>query len=401
MMRIETRRVCNKVCILIAIIAFTVLTQTTLCTAQSENTTLTEVSGYDFDSGFYNVVKIYETIDGDYRILHETEIPYLNITFTSPTDGFLDVTLEPKTGAVPCIELNTGWDTDGLTYTNLLSVGDTCYLTLSPAMAFSDSNASQIVDGPRIVWEIYEWGNQSGLISYSFTSSDEISFDLVIYPTYPSENDKVSLFTICDAEIKNLIWTITGDSLSWVNETEVLEINNLPAGDYVVSVEGYDELDNLHIAQTSFYVKPRLNVPEVFDIDFFSVNYPELVGSGDLVSVSATIDYSTSDNTLIKCVLSDSSGVIQYEKSYSIYDSGSKLFTYNYNAEQSGSYLYYLTLFYSLKGEWIEVADSAVPLVIQVAEVKTSPSLPGFNVISILAALTIVSLANYRTQKNN
>jgi len=109
--------------ILLLILVLFIIYNTEFCTASDEyNYTLAEISSYNFTEGFYNVVKYAEDINSDFEILHETEIPILNISYTAPSDGYLSITLTPVNGPVPYIILEEAWETNGYSYMiNILS----------------------------------------------------------------------------------------------------------------------------------------------------------------------------------------------------------------------------------------------------------------------------------------
>ncbi|MCW4013565.1 MAG: hypothetical protein NWF07_11325, partial [Candidatus Bathyarchaeota archaeon] len=95
-MRIEARWVCKPSITLAIILLFIGLAHLTPCSAtESQNKTLTEVSGYNFPAGYYNVVKILENTETEFRVLHETNIPYINITYTAPSHGLLEIAIKP------------------------------------------------------------------------------------------------------------------------------------------------------------------------------------------------------------------------------------------------------------------------------------------------------------------
>ena len=94
---------------MLALILVIMLFQTDICHATvSQNKTLTEVESYNFTKGFYNVVKYSQYNDGVFMILQETEIPYLNLSYIAPTDGYLDIYLHPINGPYPYIDLEEG-----------------------------------------------------------------------------------------------------------------------------------------------------------------------------------------------------------------------------------------------------------------------------------------------------
>ena len=161
--------------LLLALLLLVILVQTDSCSAtESANKTLTEVKAYNFTDGFYNVVKFSEQNDGVFRIMHETEIIYLNLSYTAPTDGYLDIYLKPLFGPYPYIKLEDNWEIKSMTYSISLTQGESTYFLLSPPLIFSDYNSSLVVGGGLTLWELYTWPSLGGLINYTFTRYDSL-----------------------------------------------------------------------------------------------------------------------------------------------------------------------------------------------------------------------------------
>jgi hypothetical protein len=377
-----------------------ILTQTTPCRAtEPQNKTLTEVSNYNFPAGYYQVVKFAENSASDYWVMHESELPYINITYKAPSHGLLEITLQPTEGYVPLIELSEGWDTDGLTYLNPMLFNETSYILLTPPLQFTDSNISRIVGGSITLWEMYKWTNTSGKITYSFTSSDDITFELLMHPTKPIQGSSIDFFTTSNTNLKNIRWYFP--DLDWINESETLEINGLDAGKYTISVSGEDFFNNTHETQLEFTVTPPTLNPQSFELDFFSVSYPEIVSQGDQVTVSATIDYSMPVSAEIKCQLVDPvENIVCKELIYSVSDSGSKQFSHQFIAEEEGVEPLIMQLYYDVGAGWIEVSGVEKTLMLTVTAVNASPSIPGFYLFPVLIGLAFTTIL-LRTQKNN
>ena len=96
--------------IILFIFLLFIFSKTHLCHGTvSQNKTLSEINFYNFTQGYYNIVKYSENDDSNFRTIYETEVPYLNITFNAPSDGYLDIYLTPLEGPVPYINLDQEW----------------------------------------------------------------------------------------------------------------------------------------------------------------------------------------------------------------------------------------------------------------------------------------------------
>lgn len=399
-MRINTGWPSKPSHIVLTLIILATLTQIQPCNAtEQQNKTLTEITSYHFEKGYYNVVKFAEDDQAEYMIVHETKTPYYNLTYTAPRQGLLEVTLKPSEGYVPYIELSLGWDTDGLTYTKPMLANETSNILLTPPMRFSDQNLSRMSTGPIICWEMYQWDNTSGSINCTFTPSDDITFELLMYPTNPKQGDPIDLFTISNSNLKNIKWDFP--KLNWINESETLEINGLDAGKYHIYVTGEDIFNNTHKAQLEFTVSPPSLNSQSYDLNFFSVNCPEIVSQGDQVDVSATIDYSMPTSADIKCQLYDPvENAVCKELVYRVSDSGSKQFNHQFIADEEGVEPLIMKLYYNVGDEWVEVSEAETNLSITINKAQTSTSIPGFNLISIISGLLLITILS-RNQKNN
>jgi hypothetical protein len=399
-MRIEARWVCKPSITLAIILLFLALAHLTPCSAtESQNKTLTEVSSYNFPAGYYQVVKYAENSAADYWIMSESKLPYLNITYTAPSHGILSITLKPTEGYVPYIEFNEGWDTDGLTYTNPMLFNETSYLLLTPPLRFTDSNFSRITGGSITLWEMYKWGNTSGQITYSFTSPDDITFELLMHPINPVQSSPIDFFTTSNSDIKHIRWDFP--ELNWINESDIIEINGLDAGKYNIYVRGEDIFNSTHQAQIEFIVSPPPLNPQSFDLDFFSISCPETVSQGEQVTISATIDYSMPTAADIKCQLYDPiENAVCKELVYSVSDSGSKQFDHQFIADEEGLEPLIMKLYYNVGGGWVEVIDAERTMMITVNVANASTSIPGFNLISIISGLLLLTILS-RNQNND
>ena len=388
------RWVCEKPSRLsiLALLLFIIAIRVNVCYAtDSQNVTLREASSYNFSEGYYSVTKYADNLTSNFRILSENKVPYLNVTYRAPSDGYLKVMLTPEDGPVPYIELSKGWKTDGLSYSKSIFFNETAYLLLTPPLTYSSSNSSRIVGGGITLWELYTWSNLSGLINYTFTSAKDFYLDINWYPTVPKEGDKMSFFTDTNVAIFNSTWSILGQGVNWVNKTEVLETSNLKVGDYDVSVQGYDEFNNSHTCEKVLTIKPPVLEHVISDISVFSVDYPKSVHFGEPMPLLATIDYSVPESTEIKCILSDPmQGKNITEKRFTLKGNGSTQFKYQFEAKQSGAKSFLFRILYDDNGHWVELDNSRRAFSILVTEPENTQKIPGFNSVSIILGLLIV-----------
>ncbi len=392
----------SKTIILALLLTFIALAIPTCSAIESQNKTLSEVSSYNFTDGFYQVVKYKQDSESQYRIIHETEIPYLNITYTAPADGFLDIYLKPIDGPFPYIELDKYWEINSLTYSRSLEYHKTVSFLITPPLIFTDYNSSRAIGMGTTLWELYTWSELSGLINYTFTSTDEIFLEIIWYPSSPRQGDKISLFTQSNADIHNTTWEITGNDLDWVNHSEVIEIDNLAQGTYSIRVSGLDEFNISHNAEAVITVKPPVVEQQYFDISLFSIDHPESVKIGEIIPLSAVIDYSIPTSTEVKWILSNPANTINYTDSvFSLYGNGSSNVNHYIESEESGVMEFNSRLFYNHDGAWVELKDSKRAFSVTVTEPVESSQMPGFNPLSILLGITLVTLSMFGVKKLN
>ena len=383
--------------LLVITVLFLFITIHTCSASESQNKTLTEVSSYNFTSGFYNLVQYAENEKSNLYTVSETEIPYLNITYQAPSAGYLDIYLKPIVGPVPYIELDKYWEIKSLTYSKTLEEDEITYFFLSPPMTFSSSNFSQVVGGGITVWELYNWPNLSGLINYTFTTADETTFDLIYYPVYPKQGEEISLFTESNVEIHNITWKIVGEIIDWENNSDVLEIGSLDEGAYLVYVTGLDEFNISHSAQAQIVVESPLFEATFFDLSLFSVDYPESVNVGDSIPISAIVDYSLSYPTEVKIIFEDQQNGDEYAAiNHILSGNGSIKFESNFEAIESESGIMNISLrmFYNTSSKWVELVDVARSVSIAVNDVEGPQVLPSFSFVSLSIGLILVLVVN-------
>jgi len=383
--------------LILAILLTMITIATPSCSAtEAQNTTLSEVSSYNFTNGFYQVVKYQQDGETTWWIMYETEIPYLNISYTAPSDGYLDIYLDPIDGPFPYIELDNYWEINSFTYSRSLEHNESVYYLISPPLIFADYNSSRAIGMGTTLWELYNWPELSGLINYTFISTDEISFDLIYHPSNPRQDDEISLFTSSNAHILNITWEIKGIDLDWINNSQVLEINNLNEGEYTIRVTGFDEFNNSHSTEAMITIQPPVIDQTYFDISLYSINYPESITIGEIIQFKAIIDYSIPKITEVKCILSDPTYSVNYtENQFPLDGDGSSNFSHYIESTDSGVMEFILRLFYNDNGNWVELEDSRRTFSITVTEPVESNQLPGFNPLSLAVGLSLIIIIGY------
>ncbi len=380
-----------------AILLTIIIIATPSCMAtESQNTTLSEISSYNFTEGFYQLMKYQQEGYTTWRVLHETEIPYLNISYTATSDGYLDIYLDPINGPFPYIELDNKWEINSLTYSRNLEYNETVSYLITPPLIFTDYNSSRAIGMGTTLWELYNWPELSGLINFTFISTDEISFDLIRHPSNPRQGDKISLLTRSNAEILNITWAIEGSDLNWVNNSQVLEINSLMEGEYTILVTGFDEFNNSHSTEVIITVQPPVIEQTYFDISLYSINCPESINTGEILQIKAIIDYSIPKSTEVKCILSDPTYTVNYTvNQFALDGDGSSNFSHYMESTESGVMEFILRLFYNDNDNWVELEDSRRTFSITVTEPVESDHVPGFEPFSLVIGLTLIMLIGY------
>jgi hypothetical protein len=381
-----------------------IFSKTHLCHATvSQNKTLSEINFYNFTKGYYNIVKYSENDDSNFRTIYETELPYINITFNAPSDGYLDIYLTPLDGPVPYINLDQKWEIKSLTYSKNMFKNETTYFLITPPLIFIDYNSSRHIGGGLTLWEMYTWPNLSGNINYTFTSFDEISFELIMHPSKPVQGEKVSLFTKSNVKICNLTWSVSWSNVNWINVTEVLEIENIDSGDYSILVVGYDEFNNSHKDEVDFIVNPkRMLEQSQAELSLFSVEYPYTVNVGDSIPLIATIDYHLSNVTEIKLITQDaSSGEYINDERYVLEGNGSIQLSTTILAKESGSIDLKLKFYYNKEKTWVLLDESSMMITINVLDNDESKTVPSFDLLSLLLGFIIFSFIISKRNKIN
>ncbi len=397
------RRVCEKPSksLILALLLFMILIRVNTCSATvPQNKTLSEGSSYNFTEGFYTVVKFYENSETNFWVIYESDIPRLNITYKAPSDGYLDIYLNPLDGPFPYIELKDDWEINSITYSKTMRNNETTYFLISPPLIFSDYNSSRVVGGGTTLWEMYTWPRLTGLINYTFVSFADITLDINWYPVNPRQGDALSLFPVPNIDLHNYTWTISGNRVNWINNTEILELTSLPAGKYSVSVIGYDDFKYSHIAEKIIEIKTPLVQSSYFDIKLFSLKYPESVNIGDIITLTASIDYSLPRSIDVKYILVNPDTHENYSVSLdTLNGDGTTMFSSQLEAEQNGVLEFIQKLYYNEDGVWVELDEAQRAFSISVNKVEESNTIPGFNLVSISSGLILtLYLSQFRAK---
>ena len=384
---------------LFSLFLFLIININIIHASDSQNVTLTDQQLYNFSAGTYNVVKIAENEKSGYEILFETKIPYINYTYTAKSNGYLYINIHPIMGSYPRVALGEDWTIKPTSYSKKMITDETVSILLSPNFVIKSYNTSKIQDGYITIWELYNWPNLEGLINSTFFSSVDISLDIVYYPTSPSEGNSINLFADADQNMHNISWNVTGGDINWYNESEVLEIKNIKSGNYTVSLKGFDEFNTSHKTSQIIYVKPSMVEPAGFDISLYSLNYPDYVNLGEKVIITTTVDFFTKDVIIVKCLFSDSLGEKYNEKILNLLGSGTKTFSFDFEANQIENKAFVLQLFYYDGEKWVELKDTHKEFTIAINEVNDIEKLPSFNIIFIIIGLVVLFFIQKKRKK--
>jgi hypothetical protein len=370
---------------------------------ETGNRPLNQLTSYNFTSGYYNLVTLAESKTAEPWIIHQNHKKYLNLSYTAPTRGNLEVRIKPLEGSYPYIELGEGWNPDPPSYTRTMSQNETTWFLLTPPLVLSDTNTSRVVDGEVITWEIYRWPDLSGMVNFTFFSSEDVEFNLLIHPVSPRQNEKITFFTNSNAKIRNITWTLSGENLDWINKTNILEATNLKSGNYSVSVQGIDEFNTTHISHRELHVKPPVNNPSAFDLSLFSISHPESVTPGELSPLTATFDYTTPICIDVKFTLTTlETGEILKETTRILNGTGSAQFTHDLITEKEGICHFKIHVYYKTNQEWIELTPSDTSFTVTVNEPENPAKLPGYNILPISTGILLLIITRkFKDKRNN
>ena len=123
---------------------------------------------------------------------------------------------------------------------------------------------------------------------------------------------------------------------------------------------------------------------------------------GEIIKLQAVIDYSIPTSKEVKWILSDPANTVNYtDSSFTLDGNGSSNFNFYIEPEESGALEFLSRLFYSDDGSWVELMDSRKAITVTVTEPAESDQYPGFNPLSILVGITLVTLSIFGVKKLN
>jgi hypothetical protein len=398
------RQNCGKLFItIISMLLLLYFTNSPACNASIiGNHTITDTPSYNFSKGFYNIVKYAVSSESDFIILSETKIPYLNLQYISSSDGYLEINITPKEGPVPYITLDDTWTTTGLKFIKKMVFNETAIFTLSPPLTFSDFNSSRVTGSGITLYELYNWPKLYGAINFSFTTIDEISIDFDWHPTNPRQGDELTFFTLNDFIFMNITWEITGEENSEKNNTEILKIEDVKAGEYVITVTGYDEFNHIHSITKHIIVEPSLIDEKVSDIQLFLLEYPDSSKLREKIEITAVIDYYIPKSTDIKLLIMD----LESNANISIINdtllgNGTTEYIFKHTSRKTGNLDLLFRLFYNIEDQWIEQTNAQKAFTIQISDIeKPENKIPSFPIISIVIGITFIYLVSKKGVTN-
>jgi hypothetical protein len=247
---------------------------------------------------------------------------------------------------------------------------------------------------------MYNWPKLSGAINYSFTTIDEISIDFDWHPTKPRQGDELTFFTLHDFIFMNITWEMVVEGKTEKKNTEVLKIEDAKAGEYEVTVIGYDEFNHTHSITKHVNVERSLVEQEISDIQLFILDYPDSSKLGEKIAITAVIDYYIPKSTEIKLIL------VNLETNTNVSNINDKLlgkgtaeYTLKHTPKKPGNLDLFFKLFYNIEDQWIEQTKAQRVFNIQItATEEAGNKIPGFPTISIL--VSIITILYLVSKKN-
>jgi hypothetical protein len=273
---------------------------------------------------------------------------------------------------------------------------ETAVFTLSPPLTFSDSNSSRITGSGITLYELYNWPELYGAINYSFTTIDEISINFDWHPTNPSQGDELTLFTLHDFLFMNITWEITGEERSTKNNTEILKIEDVKAGEFDVTVTGYDEFNHIHTITKHIVVEPSLIDEKVSDIQLFILDYPDSSKLHEKIEITAVIDYYIPKSTEIKLVVMD----LETNANISVINdtllgNGTAEYFLKHTSKKTGKLDLLFRLFYHNEDHWVEQTNAQKAFTIQISNIEEPENkIPSFPIISIVTGIIFFYLVS-------
>jgi hypothetical protein len=325
--------------------------------------------------------------------MSETEIPFLNLHYNASSDGYLEIVIIPIEGPVPYIEIDDTWATDGLNYVKKMVYNETAVIKLTPSLSFSDYSSSRVVDGGITLFEMYNWSRLFGEIDYSFTKADEISIDFDWHPTMPRQEDEITFFTISEYDLNNITWEIEGNDFKFNNNTEIFKIE-LESGEYSVTVKGYDEFSHNHSMSKKVFIEPPLIEKEFFDIQLFTLDYPDSLIIGDTISITAIIDYYVPNSMKIKLVLMDPTlNLTISEITNTLNGNGTSKYILQHIPQEPGNMNLRFNLYYDSQSGWVELIKAKRVFNILVTNIEEpKKSIPGFSSVAMFLGIMVFYL---------
>jgi hypothetical protein len=200
----------------------------------------------------------------------------------------------------------------------------------------------------------------------------------------------------------NITWEITGEENSEKNNTEILKIEDVKAGEYVITVTGYDEFNHIHSITKHIIVEPSLIDEKVSDIQLFILEYPDSSKLREKIEITAVIDYYIPKSTDIKLLIMD----LESNANISIINdtllgNGTTEYIFKHTSRKTGNLDLLFRLFYNIEDQWIEQTNAQKAFTIQISDIeKPENKIPSFPIISIVIGITFIYLVSKKGVTN-
>jgi hypothetical protein len=239
---------------------------------------------------------------------------------------------------------------------------------------------------------MYNWPKLFGAINYSFTTIDEISIDFDWHPSKPRQGDDLTFFTFNEFIFMNITWEMLVEGKIEKKNSEILKIENAKAGEYEVTVIGYDEFDHLHSLTKNINVELPFVKQEISDIQLFILDYPDSSKLGEKIAITAVIDYYIPKSTEIKLLLINLETDSNVSKiNDSLVGNGTTEYILKHTPKEPGNMDLLFKLFYNNEDHWVEQKNAQRAFNIHITAIEEPKNkIPSFPTISIFIGITII-----------
>jgi hypothetical protein len=270
-------------------------------------TGITHVSGnpiestelYEIPWGIINIIQRSEDIDIPFHNLLEEEYPLLEVNYTVPQDGWLEISIDPVNDTLPGILVNGEEVYTRKTpfWREMVYEGEFFELMLYPTEHLNHT-FSVVQDEVFVtIFEVYTWPDLVGNLTFSLAPREVIDPGF----TWTSENqvgETALIFTPewGDFEQVDYNWLLEGESIELEKDTTRLVTPVLQPGEYTVTLTVIDEFgytaSSTEIVVVEFDPVDALYDPALTEITVKDVQYPSSAGVNELVELVFGLDYS-------------------------------------------------------------------------------------------------------------